>query len=84
MFAKYKMTELHQELTAIFHGLEMSLSATQNIILMTCKAASKMVLIMIKLVFFHPTLVRKRGPTEWEEVETYRAHVAHYMTPSKL
>ena len=84
MFAKYKMTEFQQELIAIFHGLEISLSATYHIILMTCKAALKTAVIVIKLVFFHPRLVIKRTITDFEEVEIIKGHVAHNMAPPKF
>lgn len=84
MYAKYRNTELHKELTTLTKSVEMGVSATHHLTVMALVAMAKVMATTVKLVFNHPRLVRKRGPTEWEEVETYKAHVEHYMTPPRF
>lgn len=84
MYARYRTTQLHKELTTLLRSLEMALSATHHLTLMAFVAIAKATTTVMRLVFYHPRLVRKRGPTEWEEIETYKAHVAHYMTPPRF
>lgn len=84
MYAKYRTTELHKELATLLRSVEMGLGATHHLTIMAFTATLKAAATVMRLVFYHPRLVRKRGPTEWEEVETYKAHVTHYMTPPRF